>query len=60
MNSNKMDLDFRACDNWTDGRNTPENIDILFDGNKAPVHPQWRKMLLVHELARQCMVKCRN
>ncbi|MDO9509383.1 MAG: hypothetical protein Q7I97_08640 [Thermovirgaceae bacterium] len=30
------------------------SIDLLFDGNKAPAHPQWRETLLVHELAQYC------
>lgn len=34
------------------------SIDILFDGNKAQVHPHWRDRLLVHELAQNCMDRC--
>ena len=43
---------------WNDGHvRFPfnESIDILFDGNKAQVHPQWRDGLLVHELAQNCI-----
>ena len=35
-----------------------ENIDILFDGNKAPAHSQWRDRFLVHELAQNCIDQC--